>query len=135
MTLIISHTFYIADYEQLLQGDIKDIVFVHIFAGMFLMAALYFLFLFLSNRKSFATLIFSINCFLFFLLIIFEYMRSYIDIHYSYHHIRLEIIGIITFLISLLTPLYFSLQFKFPHRAKNHVVIHCCSSIHIYKRT
>jgi hypothetical protein len=110
--------FYIADYEQLLQGDIKDIVFVHIFAGMFLMAALYFLFLFLSNRKSFATLIFSINCFLFFLLIIFEYMRSYIDIHYSYHHTRLEIIGIITFLISLLTPLYFSLQFKFPYRAK-----------------
>jgi len=74
--------------------------------------------LFIGNRKSYATLIFSINCLLFFLLILFEYMRSYVDIHYSYHHTRLEIIGIITFLISVLTPLYFSLQFKFPKRTK-----------------
>ena len=110
--------FYISDYEQILQSEIKPTVFIHIFAGVFLMAALYFFLLFLSNRKSYATLIFSVNCFLFFLLILFEYVRSYIDIHYSNHHIRLEIIGIITFLISLLTPIYFSLQFKFPKRIK-----------------
>ena len=110
--------FYITDYDQIMQGEIKDMVFIHIFAGVFLMAALYLFLLFLSNRKNYATLIFSINCLLFFLLIIFEYIRSYIDIHYSYHHTRLEIIGVITFLISVLTPIYFSLQFKFPRRTK-----------------
>ena len=110
--------FYVTNYDQILQGEIKEMVFIHIFAGAFLMAALYLFLLFISNRKNYATLIFSVNCFLFFLLILFEYMRSYIDIHYSYHHTRLEIIGIITFLISVLTPLYFSLQFKFPKRTK-----------------
>jgi len=110
--------YYIANYDQILRGDLKDMVFIHIFAGAFLMASLYLFLLFIGNRKSYATLIFSINCLLFFLLILFEYMRSYVDIHYSYHHTRLEIIGIITFLISVLTPLYFSLQFKFPKRTK-----------------
>lgn len=110
--------FYISNYEQILKQEIKTTVYIHVFAGIFLMAALYFFLLFLSNRKSFAQLIFSINCLLFFLLIIFEYIRTYVDIHYSYHHTRLEIIGIITFLISLLTPIYFSLQFKFPQRLK-----------------
>ncbi|MDD7913982.1 hypothetical protein [Polaribacter ponticola] len=110
--------YYISNYDQILQGEIKEMVFIHIFAGAFLMAALYLFLLFISNRKNYATLIFSVNCFLFFLLILFEYMRSYINIHYSYHHTRLEIIGIITFLISILTPVYFSLQFKFPKRTK-----------------
>ena len=110
--------FYISDYDLLLQGEIKEMVFIHVFAGAFLMASLYLFLLFISNRKNYAALVFSINCFLFFLLILFEYMRSYIDIHYSYHHTRLEVIGIITFLISVVTPIYFSLQFKFPKRTK-----------------
>ncbi|WBX78259.1 histidine kinase [Tenacibaculum ovolyticum] len=110
--------FYISDYDKIIQREIKTTVFIHIFAGVFLMAALYFFLQFINNLKSYTALILSINCLLFFLLIIFEYMRSYIDIHYSYHHTRLEIIGIITFLISLLTPVYFSLQFKFSEKNK-----------------
>jgi len=125
--------FYIANYDQILRGDLKSMVFIHIFAGAFLMAALYFLFLFLSDRKSFTTLVFSVNCFLFFLLILFEYVRSYIDIHYSNHHTRLEIIGIITFLISVLTPLYFSLQFKFPKRTKI-LVVYTAILVYIFFR-
>lgn len=106
--------FYIKHYDELLVSEFKTTVFIHVFAGMFLMASLYFFFLFLSNRNNYTTLIFSINCLMFCLLIIFEYVRNYISLHYSYHHTRLEIIGIITFLISLLTPLYFAMQFKFP---------------------
>ncbi len=121
--------FYIADYKDLLQRDMKTNVFIHIFAGIFLMASLYFFFLFLSNPKSYATLIFSANCLLFFLLILFEYMKSYIDIHYSKHHTRLEVVGIITFLISLLTPLYFSLQFQFPKRKK---IVLCYAALLLY---
>lgn len=125
--------FYISNYEQILKQEIKITVYIHVFAGIFLMAALYFFLLFLSNRKSFATLIFSINCLLFFLLIIFEYIRTYVDIHYSYHHTRLEIIGIITFLISLLTPIYFSLQFKFPKRIKS-FLLYAAILIYIFIR-
>lgn len=125
--------FYISDYEQILKQEIKTTVYIHVFAGVFLMAALYFFLLYTSNRKSFATLIFSVNCLLFFLLIIFEYIRTYIDIHYSYHHTRLEIIGIITFLISLLTPIYFSLQFKFPKRI-NFLSLYTIILIYIFIR-
>ena len=106
--------FYIRHYDELLVSEFKTTVFIHVFAGMFLMASLYFFFLFITNRNNYPVLIFSINCLMFCLLIIFEYVRNYINLHYSNHHTRLEIIGIITFLISLLTPIYFAMQFKFP---------------------
>ncbi|EZH75624.1 hypothetical protein ATO12_02215 [Aquimarina atlantica] len=105
---------YINDYDYLVRSELINTAFMHIFAGAFLIASLYFLFLFLSEKKKYPILIFSINCFLFFALIMVEYVKFYVPIHYSQHHIRLEIIGGLTFCIAILVPLYFSLQFPFP---------------------
>lgn len=106
--------FIVDSYDVLLKDPIIDTVFMHIFAGVFLIASLYFFFLFLSDKKEYPILIFSISCFLFFALIIIEYVNHYIAIHYSQQYIRLEIIGGLTFCIAILVPLYFSLQFPFP---------------------
>ncbi|MTI32678.1 histidine kinase [Xanthovirga aplysinae] len=103
----------IQDYEYLLESPLLYTAFMHITAGAFLIAAIYFFFLFLGNKKEKPTLIFSISCFLFFALIIMEFIRTYVPIHYSQHHIRMEIIAYLTFFISILIPLYFSLQFKY----------------------
>ncbi len=107
---------YVADYDHLVRSELINTAFMHIFAGAFLIASLYFFFLFLSEKKGYPILIFSINCFLFFALIMMEYVKFYVPIHYSQHHIRLEIIGGLTFCIAILVPLYFSLQFPFPKR-------------------
>ena len=103
-------------YDDLLTARLIESSYMHLFAGAFLIASFYFLFLFLSNKKEYATLIFSISCFLFFTLILAEFIKAYIPIHYSMHVIRLQIIGILMLGISFLIPFYFSMQFPFPKR-------------------
>ncbi len=107
---------FVHDYDYLLEHPLIYTAFMHIFAGGFLLAALYFFFHFLGNKSEKTILIFSISCFLFFGLILMEFIRTYISIHYSQHQIRMEIISYLTFFIAILVPLYFSLQFSFPKR-------------------
>jgi sensor histidine kinase YesM len=103
-------------YDDLQTNKIIESSYMHLFAGAFLIASFYFLFLFLGNKKEYATLVFSICCFLFFVLILAEFMKAYIPIHYSMHVIRLQIIGFLMISISFLIPFYFSMQFPFPKR-------------------
>ncbi len=103
-------------YDDLLTDRLIESSYMHLFAGAFLIASIYFLFLFLSNKKEYATLIFSICCFLFFILILTEFSKAYIPIHYSMHVMRLRIISILLLGISFLIPFYFSMQFPFPKR-------------------
>ncbi|WP_298540037.1 histidine kinase [uncultured Aquimarina sp.] len=103
-------------YEELLNDRLIESSYMHLFAGAFLITSIYFLFLFLSNKKEYATLIFSICCFLFFTLILAEFMKTYIHIHYSMHVVRLRVISILMLGISFLIPFYFSMQFPFPKR-------------------
>lgn len=106
----------IAEYDDLLTSQLIETSFMHIFAGAFLIASIYFLFLFLSNKKEYFMLIFSISCFLFFLLNLAQFISTYVPIHYSVHHIRLEAMAILMLGISFLTPLYLSMQFPFPKK-------------------
>jgi len=105
---------FVSDYDYLLEHPLIYTAFMHIFAGGFLLAALYFFFHYLGNKSEKTILIFSSSCFLFFGLILMEFIRTYISIHYSQHAIRMEIISYLTFFIAILVPLYFSLQFSFP---------------------
>ncbi|MCH2196490.1 MAG: hypothetical protein MK119_20640, partial [Kordia sp.] len=106
----------INDYDELQMDRLIESSYMHLFAGAFLIAFFYFLFLFLSDKKEFATLIFSISCFLLFALILAEFSKVYIAIHYSLHVIRLKIIGALMLGISFFIPYYFSLRFPFPKR-------------------
>ena len=101
-------------YDDLLTDRLIETSYIHIFAGAFLLASIYFLFLFLGNKKEPQMLIFSICCFLFFALAMTQFARTAVPIHYSQHVLRLEIISSLMFGISFLIPLYFSKQFPFP---------------------
>jgi len=103
-------------YDALLTDRLVSTAFMHILAGAFLIASFYFLFLFLGDRKEYRMLIFSICCFLFFILIMTEFIKSYVPIHYTLHRDRLEVIGLLMFGISYLIPLYLSLEFPYPKR-------------------
>jgi len=106
----------IADYEELLTDLLIKTSYMHVFAGAFLIISIYFLFLFLNNRKEYPTLIFSVCCFLIFALVLTMFSKDYIPIHYSLHVIRLQIINSFLLGISFLIPYYFSMQFPYSRR-------------------
>jgi hypothetical protein len=104
----------LSSYESLLQSPLIATAFMNLMAGAFLIAAIYYLFLYINSRtKQRTVLIFAIICLLFFALLILEYIKFYVRIPYTKFFWRLESIGWITFALSFLVPLYFSIQFKF----------------------
>lgn len=103
-------------YDNLVTRALTRTSFMHIFAGALLLASIYFLFLFLSNKKEYSTLIFSITCFLLFVHNLLEFFTSYAPIHYKVHHMRLDALEIVMFCVSFLVPLYFSKQFPYPRQ-------------------
>lgn len=106
----------IDDYNYLVTRHLKSTIYINLLAGAFLLATIYYFFLYVNDRKQYAMLLFSISSFLFFLLIILEYVKFYIPIHYSNFILRLKAIGILTLFISFLVPYYFAIQFSFPCR-------------------
>ncbi|MTH16614.1 regulator [Flavobacterium sp. LC2016-01] len=91
--------------------------FMNLMAGAFLIASIYYFFLYInSTRKEATVLLFGIICLLFFCLLIIEYVKFYIDIPYTNFYTRLQIVGLLTFIISILVPWYFMLQFGFKRK-------------------
>ncbi|MEQ9426843.1 MAG: histidine kinase [Cyclobacteriaceae bacterium] len=104
----------IDDYEDLLTDRLIETSYMNIFAGAFLITSIYYLFLFLSNKKEYPMLVFSASCFLFFILTMTQFVRTAVPIHYSLHVVRLEVVSSLMFGISFLIPLYFTMQFPYP---------------------
>lgn len=105
------------DYLLLHRSPLVVVSFMNIMAGGFLIAAIYYFFLYVnSTRKELAVLLFGIICLLFFCLLIIEYVKYYLDIPYNQFYTRLKIIGWLTFSISMLVPWYFMLQFEFKRK-------------------
>ncbi len=104
-------------YLLLQRSPLVVISFMNIMAGAFLIAAIYYFFVYInSKRKESTVLIFGIICLLFFFLLILEYVKYYITIPYTHFYTRLQIIGWLTFAISMLIPWYFMLQFEFKRK-------------------
>jgi sensor histidine kinase YesM len=101
-------------YLRLLRAPLIIMSFMNLMAGAFLIAAIYYFFLFInSSNRQITVLLFGIICLLFFSLVIIEYLKFYVDIPYTKFYVRLEIVGWLTFAISILVPWYFMLQFGF----------------------
>jgi sensor histidine kinase YesM len=101
-------------YLRLLRFPLIIMSFMNLMAGAFLIAAIYYFFLYInSSPRQITILLFGIICLLFFSLLIMEYVKFYTTIPYTQFYTRLEIIGGLTFAISMLVPWYFMLQFDF----------------------
>ncbi|WP_316769499.1 histidine kinase [Pedobacter frigiditerrae] len=104
----------LSTYESLLRAPLIITAFMNLMAGAFLIAAIYYLFLYINSRqRQYTVLIFALICFLFFALLILEYIKFYVEIPYTHFFWRLETIGWLTFALAMLVPLYFTIQFKF----------------------
>lgn len=107
----------LGSYPHLLRAPLLLLACVNLMAGALLIAAAYYLFLFLnSSRKELGTLVFSLICALCFALLMVEYAKFYLDIPYPQFYVRLEIIGLLTLAIAGLVPLYFAIQFGIPEK-------------------
>lgn len=105
------------NYLKLLRSPLITMSFMNLMAGAFLIAAIYYFFLYLnSTNRQIPVLLFGIICLLFFSLLIIEYVKFYINIPYTQFYTRLEIVGWLTFSISFLVPWYFIQQFGFERK-------------------
>ncbi|MEO6288176.1 MAG: histidine kinase [Dyadobacter sp.] len=101
-------------YKNLLTQPLIITSLMNLMSGAFLIASLYYFFLYFnSSKRQLTILIFAVICLLFFTLLILEYIKFYIDIPYTEFFTRLEAIGILTMIIAVLVPLYFTIQFHF----------------------
>jgi hypothetical protein len=106
--------FTIDHYPRLITRPLITMAYMNLMAGAFLIASIYYFFLYLnSKRRQRDILIFATICFLFFALLIMEYLKFHVVIPYSQFFIRLEMIGWLTFANALLVPWYFIIQFNF----------------------
>nr|WP_233173682.1 histidine kinase [Pedobacter sp. ASV19] len=104
-------------YLKMLRQPLIELSLVNLMAGAFLIAAIYYTFLYYNSKhKQKTTLLFAVICFLFFALLAMEYLKYYIDIPYTQYYTRLIIVGWLTFAIAVLIPLYFTIHFNFPHK-------------------
>lgn len=102
----------IFDYDEVLQKPIILTAYVHIYAGLFLIIGLFYLVRYLIDRKSPATMLFSMLCLFFFSLIIIEYVKNYYIYPYPLHFMRLKVIYAVTAIISLIMPIFFLYRFE-----------------------
>ncbi len=110
-----SHAYcMVSDYQYLLQGRLQFCNYMFLIAGIFLITAIYFFFLFINRPKEIASLIFGVICLVFFGLLMMEYSKHFYAYTYPFQRTRLVIIGYCHAAISVLIPLFLMLQFKFP---------------------
>jgi hypothetical protein len=116
----------VSDYLKPVVNSIITAVYLHIYAGCFLIIGLYFGFRFMTNRKEVSLLVFALICLSFFALLIMEYLRSYYFYAYPWHFTRLWIILILSYLISACLPIFFSIRFNFQ---RLYIIVICQMSI------
>lgn len=107
-------TFFLSDYMGPARDDLRTTAFMFLLGGVYLIIALYYLLLFINQRRDYPKLIFSIVCLLFFSLMMMEYLKFYYTYPYYFQYRRLWIIGLITWCLALFIPLFLCLHFELP---------------------
>lgn len=112
---VTQHLFYsVSNYLEIVTGPLQMSKFMFFIAGVFAMAAFYFFILYIGERTDFSLLVFSTICFVFLTLLLLEYCKLFYFYEYTFQRPRLISIGYMYVALSILIPLFFALEFKFP---------------------
>ena len=117
--------FVIANYFQLVRKPLILTAFMYILAGVFFIVAIYYFFLYLKYKEELIVLVFSVSCFVFFALIILEYLKFYVLYPYPYQYARMDLIRWLTVSLAGLVPFFFNLQFPFS-KNRLYLGLHLC---------
>lgn len=102
----------VGSYLQLARQPMALALFLHVMAGIFLVAGLYFGGTYFFNYREEEWLLIAILCLVFFGLTILEYIKYYLDYVHTWQYYRLITIQSLTFLAASLLPLYFLFHFQ-----------------------
>lgn len=109
------HSFsIIGNHTGMLRVPLQISKFMFLFAGMYLIIGISYLLMFFSNSKNHSLIIFSLICFLYFSLLMFEYLKLFYQYSYSFQNTRMEIIAWLNMAVAFFIPCFFSLHFSFP---------------------
>ena len=106
----------LGDYFDLVRAPLQSSKYMFLFGGVFLITAIYFLFLFFSRPKEISPLIFSIICLIFCGLLTMEYLKLFYQYLYPFQRTRLEVIGYFHISLAVAVPFFFMIQFNFPFK-------------------
>ena len=104
----------LSNYDQQSQTLIIVAAFMNIFAGLFMVIALYYFFLYFKSFRQPSFLLFGILSLFLFAWIILEYLRFYYAYPYPFHFIRLDLIAGLVFGVALLMTALFVDRFSIP---------------------
>ncbi|MEM9836183.1 MAG: histidine kinase [Bacteroidota bacterium] len=103
---------WVDDYLAPIVSDLKQTIFLHVYAGFFLIISLYFGLRFLGNTGQWHLLAFAVLCGSFFVLLLLEFIKSYYFYPYPWHFTRLRIIMGVSQLIGFCLTLFCVLKFR-----------------------
>ncbi len=110
------HRIAIGEYAdramQLLRGSLVPLIFL----GGFLIIGIYYLLLYSITTRRLSSLLFSLLCFSVSALLVAESWRGVYGYTYDWHFIRMLAVTGTLFVISLLLPAFFMVQFSFPKK-------------------
>jgi len=110
------NTFKVEEFYHSVKNELKLTAFMFVLGGCFFLVSIYYFLLFVKEKRDLKTMVFSIMCLLFFILMLFEFMKFYWSYGYSFHDLRLVTIGWLTAIIAFVVPWFFCLHFDIPRR-------------------
>ena len=105
----------LSNYDQQSQTLILLAAFMHIFAGVFFVVAIYYFFLYQASFRQATFLIFGLLSFTLFAWMILEYVWFYYAYPYPFHFIRLDLIAALVFINLGLMSAFFLYRFSVPY--------------------
>jgi len=99
-------------YEDLTQFPKLILIMMSMLGGIFLTGTIYYVFLYLVHRSEPLFLVFACLCLLFLALLAIEYLPAVWNYTYPFQFIRLEVVGVLTLIISMLIPYFLNRQFS-----------------------
>lgn len=105
--------YFVARFDS---GSISNSLLPFMVLGGLIILALYFFQLYITFSPQKIYLLFSMLCLSVSGLLIAETWRNLIGYSYDWHHFRLISVGILTFVVATLLPLYFLFQFSIKHK-------------------
>lgn len=117
------------DYLNLSREPLILSLFIHLLGGIYLMLLVYFLVQYGTNSSEKSLLVFGLLCFLFFGLLMLEYIKFYYQYSIHFQLLRLEILQILTLSAAFLLPLFVLLRVKI--RTKS-ILASACLLIALY---
>jgi len=108
--------FSVEPYNEYFNRSQAQAILIYTLAGIFLIVTVYYFFMYFNTYRNISHLLFALLCAVSFVLIVYAYSRNYYPYTYDDYHLRQTIIWTLSFLVTLLLPLFYLYYFDHPHK-------------------